>query len=65
MKELKVTCVKSTPGFMDDLEVRAYQLQPGDHSDMEMKDGITEEAFHAILDRASQPIEKRKGNKGK
>lgn len=60
MKELKAKLVYSTPGFMDKLEIKAYQLQPGDNTDIEMQDGITKDQFHAILDKASQPIKKDK-----
>lgn len=59
MPELKVTRTYKKKGVMDNLNVRAFVPEP-DGSIHAIKDelGITREDFHAILDKASQPIKK-------
>ncbi len=65
MKELPVKVIKRTPGFMDGLEIRAFRIEPGDSSVNENEqDGITQDEFHSILDRASHPL-KPKSDSGK
>ena len=75
MKELKVKEVHTTPNFMPDLEVYAFQLESGDSSEKideyidkkygkKREMGISKDEFHSILDKASQPIEKPKSDSG-
>ena len=64
MKEFSVEIIYKKPGEMDDLKVRAFQLEVGDRISADDEESwTTKDEFFKVLDKASQPVKKHKDKK--